>query len=202
MGTSENDFASCRTGLIRVNPEPVRVELVSAHMKTPILMTLLLLLPYGVVRLVPPLDRRGARPYSFVLGLALLFCFTSSGHFVQTAAMAQMLPPWVPARVALVYLTGVLEFVAAVLILLPRTRRPATWAMLAMLILFLPANIYAALERVPMGGHAWGPVYLLVRVPLQLLIVAVCIRVLRSAAPTNPPDDAVQTHRREPEMSR
>jgi uncharacterized membrane protein len=34
-----------------------------------------------------------------------------------------------------------------------------------------PANIYAALNQVPMGGHAWGPVYLLVRAPLQLILV-------------------------------
>ena len=41
-----------------------------------------------------------------------------------------------------------------------------------MLVAFFPANIYAALNHVPMGGHAWGPVYLLVRAPVQLIILA------------------------------
>jgi uncharacterized membrane protein len=38
------------------------------------------------------------------------------------------------------------------------------------LALALPANIHAALQRVPMGAHALGPVYLLARVPLQVFI--------------------------------
>ena len=41
-----------------------------------------------------------------------------------------------------------------------------------MLILFLPANVYAAIQQVPFGGHGNGPLYLLVRVPFQLLVIA------------------------------
>jgi uncharacterized membrane protein len=85
--------------------------------------------------------------------------------------MAEMLPPWVPARVALVYATGVLELAIAIALLLPDTRRAAGWIAAAVLVLFFPANIYAAVNYVPMGGHAWGPVYLLVRAPLQLAIL-------------------------------
>jgi uncharacterized membrane protein len=106
-----------------------------------------------------------------VLGLVLLFVFTASGHFLQTELMAQMLPSWVPASVALVYATGVLELAIAIALLLPDTRRAAGWMAAAVLVLFFPANIYAALNHVPMGGHAWGPVYLLVRGPLQLAIL-------------------------------
>ena len=107
-----------------------------------------------------------------VVGLTVLFVFTASGHFLQTEPMAEMLPPWVPARVALVYATGVLELAIAIALLLPETRRSAGWIAAALLVLFFPANIYAAINHVPMGGHAWGPVYLLVRAPLQLAILA------------------------------
>ena len=40
-----------------------------------------------------------------------------------------------------------------------------------MLLFLLPINIYAAIMYVPMGGHGWGPIYLLIRVPLQLLLM-------------------------------
>ena len=117
------------------------------------------------------------------IGLALLFLFTGSGHFLQTEPMAEMLPPWIPARVALVYATGVLEFALAIGFLIPETRRSAGWMAAAVLVLFFPANIYAAMNHIPMGGHAWGPVYLLVRAPLQLAILAwVYWFALRSAA--------------------
>jgi uncharacterized membrane protein len=49
-------------------------------------------------------DQRGA-----ALGLSLLFTFTGTGHFILTEPMTQMLPPGVPERAFLIYMTGVLE---------------------------------------------------------------------------------------------
>ena len=131
-------------------------------MTTPIIMLALMAGPWLV------LQTRDAA----AIGLALLFVFTASGHFLQTEAMAQMLPPWVSAPVALVYATGVLELAIAIALTLPETRRAAGWMAATVLVLFFPANIYAAINHVPMGGHAWGPAYLLVRAPLQLAILA------------------------------
>jgi uncharacterized membrane protein len=103
--------------------------------------------------------------------LGLVFLFTASGHFLQTGPMAQMLPSWVPERTALVYLTGVLEIAIAVSLFFRRSRAAGAWAAAAVLIAFFPANVYAAFQHVPMGGHSWGPIYLLVRAPLQLFIL-------------------------------
>jgi uncharacterized membrane protein len=72
-------------------------------MATPLIMLALMIGPYLVTR------SRSAG----AIGLGLLFVFTGSGHFLQTEPMVQMLPPWVPARLTLVQLTGVLEFVIA-----------------------------------------------------------------------------------------
>lgn len=154
------------------------------HMLTPVLMLLILTLPYVVARLMPAV-RRSTDPATLAaMGLGLMFFFTASGHFAQAQAMAQMLPPWVPARVGLVYLTGVLEVLVGIGLLVARWRRVAGWAAAAMLVGFFPANVYAALEHVPMGGHAWGPVYLLVRAPLQAIVLGwLWIFVLRPLVP-------------------
>ena len=85
--------------------------------------------------------------------------------------MARMLPAWAPARVILVYLTGVLEFAIAVGFLTDKSRRFTGWVAVVMLVLFFPVNVYAAVNHIPMGGHAWGPVYLLIRAPLQAIIL-------------------------------
>lgn len=154
----------------------------SKTMLTPILMLLIMTLPYAVHRML-----RGRRPGSdpraaAAWGVGLLFLFTASGHFVQTDAMAQMLPPWVPARVPLVYATGVLEIAIGAALFTRRWRRLGAWAAALALVAFFPANVYAALNQVPMGGHSWGPVYLLVRAPLQLLILGwIWAFVLRDA---------------------
>jgi uncharacterized membrane protein len=45
------------------------------------------------------------------------------------------------------------------------------FCLILMLICFLPANIYSAMNRVDFGGHGEGPGYLLVRVPFQLFVI-------------------------------
>ena len=104
-------------------------------------------------------------------GLALVFGFTGVGHFLRTEPMAAMLPEWVPGRIPLIYATGVLELILAVMLVIPRVRRAAGWIAVLLLIAFLPVNIYAAVQRSGLGGHQWGPAYLLIRVPLQLILI-------------------------------
>ena len=142
-------------------------------MTTPLIMLGLLIAPLLVSGLGSVLTgRRWLEPRTAAcLGITLVFCFTGLGHFVQTEPMAAMLPPWVPERNMLVYLSGILEFVLAAAVLVPRWRRAAGLVLIVMLIAFLPVNIYAAVNRVGMGGHEWGPIYLLIRVPLQFILI-------------------------------
>ena len=140
-------------------------------MTTPLVMLLILVLPPTLAWLSravggPHLDLRMAG----VAGLALLFVFTASGHFVMPDLMVDMLPTWVPVRPVLVFATGLLELAIVAALIVPRTRLMAGWVAIAVLVLFFPANVYAALHHVPMGGHAWGPSYLLIRAPVQVAI--------------------------------
>ena len=142
-------------------------------MTTPIIMLVLMSAPYAIAYLLRAggnrsIDLRGAG----AIGLGVVFIFTGVGHFIQTEPMAQMLPSWVPERILLVHLTGFLEFAIALGFFVPRWRRLAGLSAAAVLVLFFPANIYAALNHVPMGGHAWGPSYLMIRAPLQLILLA------------------------------
>ena len=135
-------------------------------------MLILLVAPYGVLRLVQTVtDRKFDLQNAGAIGLTLLFILTAIAHFANTDSMSEMLPPWVPGRVGIIYLTGVLEFAVAAGFLFRRVRRLSGWVAAAMLVLFFPANIYAAMQQVPQGGHVWGPVYLLVRAPLQIIIL-------------------------------
>jgi hypothetical protein len=45
------------------------------------------------------------------------------------------------------------------------------FCLILMLIGFLPANIYSAMNHVDFGGHGEGPGYLLFRVPFQFFVV-------------------------------
>jgi len=141
-------------------------------MTTSIVMLVLMTAPYAAVRILSVVTRRDCDARrAAAIGLSVLFIFTGIGHFIETEPMAQMLPSWVPERVLLVYLTGALEFTIAAGFLIRKSWRLAGWVAAAVLVLFFPANIYAAFNHIPMGGHAWGPVYLLIRAPLQVIIL-------------------------------
>ncbi|MGH9366455.1 MAG: DoxX family protein [Thermoanaerobaculia bacterium] len=118
----------------------------------------------------PALEIGGTRAARF--GLAAVFVFTGIGHFVKAREMAEMLPPWVPARLAIIWATGVLELAFAAGLVLPGASRATGIAVIAFLLAVFPANVSAARRRVDFGGHGRGPAYLLVRAPLQLLLIA------------------------------
>lgn len=104
-------------------------------------------------------------------GLGIAFIFFFVGHFVQTQGMIDMLPPWIPMRKVLIYATGILELIIGIMLFLPRYQTMAAVSAIIIFIVFFPANIYAALNGVGLGGHQWGPVYLLIRTPLQLILI-------------------------------
>jgi len=109
---------------------------------------------------------RGALPYA----LALMFLFTAAAHFNDMRHdMVRMVPPWVPSPEAVVAITGVLEILGAIGLMIPRTRRAAGVALILFLIAVFPANVYAALNEVQFGGRAATPLWL--RAPMQLLFI-------------------------------
>jgi uncharacterized membrane protein len=106
------------------------------------------------------------------IGITCVFLFTGMGHFFLTKPMTAMLPPRIPEkwRFPLIYVSGVFELAGAVAVLVPSWSRTVGILLCAFLVLVLPANIYSAIRRVPFGGHGAGPVYLLARVPLQIVL--------------------------------
>jgi uncharacterized membrane protein len=135
-------------------------------MKNVAIIVGLLLAAFGIAKLCGANARLAGR-----IGIAALFAFTAIGHFVKRGEMAAMIPGWIPERVAIVLLSGVLEATLAVLVLFPAYAGAAGIALCIFLVLATPLNIYAAVEHVDFGGHVAGPRYLLFRLPLQLLLI-------------------------------
>lgn len=105
------------------------------------------------------------------ISLAVLLIFTGTAHFYKTQQMALMLPDYLSYKSEIIYMTGVLELLGAIGILIPRVRRLAGICLILMFVGFLPANVHAAFKYVEFGGHAYGPRYLLFRIPLQLFFI-------------------------------
>lgn len=133
---------------------------------------LLLVVPFLALTLVNRATRfRISSTTRARVGLTCFFLFTSVGHFIRTEEMAAMVPPATPYRIGLIYLTGVLELLGAIGVWVPGLMKLTGVCLILMLIGILPANFYSAINHVEFGGHAAGPVYLLIRVPFQLFVI-------------------------------
>jgi uncharacterized membrane protein len=75
-----------------------------------------------------------------------MFVLTGVAHFAPPlrAALIAIVPPQLPAPGLLVTVTGVLEFLGAVGLLVPSTRVAAALCLLLLMLAMFPANIYAA----------------------------------------------------------
>ncbi|MEU5783731.1 DoxX family protein [Micromonospora lupini] len=106
------------------------------------------------------------------VGLALLFVVTGLAHFAgrRRADLIAMVPPRLPRPDALVTLTGVLELVGAVGLLIPATARLAAAGLGLLLLAMFPANVSAARRRLTLGGRPVTP--LPQRTVLQIVFLA------------------------------
>ena len=107
--------------------------------------------------------------------LATMFLFTASSHFVARTRedLIAMVPGVFPKPALLVSLTGFLEGLGAVGLMIPATRGLAGLCLVLLLVALLPANVSAARRGVPMRGRA--PTPLLVRIPMQILFVGLTL---------------------------
>ncbi len=103
------------------------------------------------------------------IGLAAMFAFTAMSHFHPRVRpdLVRMVPASLPAPALLVTVTGILELLGAVGLLLPSTRTAAAFALVALLVAMFPANVRAARETFTIAGQPATP--LIWRLPLQLL---------------------------------
>ena len=112
----------------------------------------------------------GAWSSSACYALAVMFVFTSLSHFTKMKHdFARMVPSVFPRPLLVIYTTGMLEFLGAVGLLIPRFRSLAAFCLIALLVAMFPANVKAARDHLSLGGKAATTLWL--RAPMQLLFI-------------------------------
>ncbi|OIN80794.1 DoxX family protein [Mycobacterium malmoense] len=107
-------------------------------------------------------------PAALAVGLAAMFVLTGFAHFALPLRrdLIAIVPPRLPAPGLLVTLTGLLELLGAVGLLVPATRVAAAICLLLMMLAMFPANVYAS--RMPNP-----PKSMTTRLPLRTAIEVV-----------------------------
>lgn len=104
---------------------------------------------------------------SVLLGLFMIF--GGVNHFLKPDFYLPFVPPFLPLKEVIVLLSGVVEVVLGVGVLIPKFRFYAAWGILLLMLVFLPVHIYDLfIENPAIGSHKAA----LIRLPFQFLFIA------------------------------
>ena len=103
----------------------------------------------------------------YVMGI--FYIIVGIKHFQDPSWFVQIVPPILPYKYELVYISGFFEVLLGILLMIPRFQSIAAKGLMALLICVYPANIYLAQTNgVAMGISpliAWG------RLPFQFVFI-------------------------------
>ena len=103
----------------------------------------------------------------YVMGI--FYVIVGMKHFQDPMWFVQIVPPIFPFKLALVYISGLLEMFLGILLMIPAFQSIAAKSLIVLLIFVYPANIYLALSN----GEALGisPLIAWGRLPFQFVFI-------------------------------
>ena len=104
--------------------------------------------------------------------LAAFFTVAGVAHFLKPAPYLAIMPPFLPWPEMLVGISGAAEILGGLGVCFPVTRKVAGWALIALLIAVFPANLYAIITGMTIGGHELPAWLLWARLPFQAFFIA------------------------------
>ena len=132
-----------------------------------------LLVTFGILFAVNKFLMKERLSLSFIgrAALAVMLIVTGISHFTSTDLMVEMMPDFMPAKREIVYFTGICELLAVVGLLWDKTAKLTAVMLIIFFLAVLPANIAGSIKQVQFGGMESGAIYLLFRIPLQILFI-------------------------------
>ncbi len=101
--------------------------------------------------------------------MSLFYVFVGLSHFKNPEIYIKIVPPILPLKLSLIYISGSFEILFGILLIFKKTRFLASWGLILLLLAVYPANIYLAITN---GGAmntteliAWG------RLPIQFIFI-------------------------------
>ena len=107
--------------------------------------------------------------YFSLIVMGVFYISIGISHFTSPIWYVQIVPPYLPYKLELVYISGIFEILFGGMLLFKKTRFLAGWGLILLLIAVYPANIYlaqtngVAMNTTPL--IAWG------RLPVQFIFV-------------------------------
>jgi len=79
---------------------------------------------------------------SSVYLLAIFYIFAGINHFINPGFYLPLIPDYLAEKEAINIVSGAIEILLGLLVLMPRFRRLSSWLIIAMLVAFIPSHLY------------------------------------------------------------
>jgi len=122
--------------------------------------------------------------FQIILSIAMIVI--GAKHFTDPEPFVKIVPDSIPYQWSLVYISGFIEVLAGVGLLIPQFSRVAAWTLVVLYIAVFPANLYQAINNINVPGLPHDPPLIWLRLPFQALLVAWAWWFTRE-------DDSIQT---------
>ena len=100
-----------------------------------------------------------------------MYVFIGTKHFTDPQYFLDIVPPQLPFKLFLVYLTGLIEVVGGAAILVPKTRKAGAYLLIFLLVSVFPANIYLYVSETPQSLLGISEADALIRMPFQIPLI-------------------------------
>lgn len=109
----------------------------------------------------------------FVLKIivALFMIYAGVQHFLKPEFYLPFVPSFLPFQTIIVYLSGVVEIIVGVLLLTKKYQGIGAYALLVLMLIFLPVHINDVISDTPAIGSQKAAT---IRLIIQFLVIALC----------------------------
>lgn len=103
--------------------------------------------------------------------LGTIFSIAGFLHFKDEQSFRKIVPEYLPLRKTAVLLTGIVEMITGIYLIIKRPTNTMKKLINLFLISVMPANIYMARKSLPLGNKQLPQWILYARIPLQFVLI-------------------------------
>ena len=103
--------------------------------------------------------------------MSIMYIFIGIRHFTDPQYFLDIVPPQLPSKLFLVYLTGLIEVVGGAAILSTKSRKAGAYLLIFLLVSVFPANIYLYVSETPQSLLGISQKDALIRMPFQIPLI-------------------------------
>ena len=104
--------------------------------------------------------------------LAVCMVVAGLSHFIFPVPYIKIVPDLLPYPGALVYISGFVEIIGGVCLLIPAVSQITAWGFILLFIAVYPANINMAVNHIQIANIPTGNWFQAIRLPFQFVLIA------------------------------